>query len=63
MQRTKLEPKTAAEREIRLHVRSFLLVATDEQLWGELRLSVQRKDHWRAECVLEVLQDNEDQKP
>ena len=55
MMRTKLEPATPQERQIRESVRAFLLIATPEEIRGELQLSLDRRDLWRSMCIAELL--------
>ena len=46
---------TPSMRQIRLNIRNFLLVATEEELQTELRISKDHNDVWRAECVQELI--------
>ena len=46
---------TPQERQIRESVRSYLLVATTEEMRGELQLSIDREDFWRAICITELM--------
>jgi hypothetical protein len=48
---------TNAQKQIRMNVRNFLLVATDKELVKELRISREAGDEFRAQCVLEIMAD------
>jgi hypothetical protein len=48
---------TPAQRQIRMNVRNFLLVATIEELEVELKISKDTGDTFRAECVQELLDE------
>lgn len=50
-----LEELTPAQRQIRMNVRNFLLVATIEELETELRISNKTNDNLRAVCVKQLL--------
>jgi len=51
---------TAAQRQTRMNIRNFLLTATPDQLRTELALSLQREDLFRADCIREILaEENE----
>ncbi len=50
-----LEELTPAQRQIRMNVRNFLLVATIEELETELRISNNTNDNFRAVCVRQLL--------
>lgn len=50
-----LEELTPAQRQIRMNVRNFLLVATIQELETELRISKESKDNLRAVCVRQLL--------
>jgi hypothetical protein len=51
------ENLTTQQRNIRMNVRNFLLIATKEELELELKLSLQRNDQFRAECVQELIDE------
>ncbi len=51
----RIEPTTDQERQIRESVRAFFLIATKDEMWGELQLSIDRMDFWRAICITEVM--------
>ena len=44
---------------LRMNVRNFLLVATNSELKGELKLSIERKDFLRAYFVQELIEEAE----
>ena len=46
---------TAAQRQLRMNIRNFLLVATVTELYAELAISQERGDHFRSECIRELL--------
>lgn len=48
---------TSAQRQLRQNVRNFLLVATLEELRGELAISKERGDTFRAQCVEELIDE------
>jgi hypothetical protein len=48
---------TAAQRQIRMNVRNFLLVATMPELQKELTISLNSKDTFRAACVRELIEE------
>ena len=50
-----LEELTPAQRQIRMNIRNFLLVATIEELATELRISKNQNDNLRAVCVRQLL--------
>jgi hypothetical protein len=47
----------ANERQLRLNIRNFLLVATHEEMQTELKLSFSREDYFRAGCIAELLEE------
>lgn len=49
---------TPQQRRIRSAVRAFLMLATPEELQKELEISRQRGDHFRAECVEELIRES-----
>ncbi len=59
MDLTKLTP---AERRTRIAIHNFLLLATPQELERELELSLQRHDYFRASCVQELIDENDDEK-
>jgi len=48
---------TKAQRQIRMNVRNFLLVATMAELQKELTISLNSKDTFRAACVRELIEE------
>jgi hypothetical protein len=48
-----------ADRQLRMNVRNFLLVATRDELWKELEISNERGDLKRARFVQELLDEDE----
>ncbi len=50
---------TDAQRNLRINVRNFLMVATPEELQKELQLSLDAKQPFRAECVRELIAEAE----
>ncbi len=47
----------AGERQLRMNVRNFLLVATPEEMAGELKLSQDRGDKLRERFVQELIDE------
>lgn len=50
------------ERQVRMNVRNFLLIATPEELQKELALSLERNDKLRAEFVQELIDEAANEK-
>lgn len=48
---------TESQRRIRQHIRNFLLTATLDELDEELQLSLRMNDHFRAECIRELIRE------
>lgn len=53
------ETMTQQQRQMRMNIRNFLLVATPEELQGELQLSIERNDSFRADCIRELIEEDE----
>jgi hypothetical protein len=52
---------TTVERQIRQNIRNFLLLAGPNELADELAYSLKRNDTFRAECIREIIRENESQ--
>lgn len=52
-----VEHLTPQQRQIRMNVRNFLMVATYEELAKEFALSVVRNDMFRAACISELIKE------
>ena len=52
-----LDNLTLDERQFRLNVRNFLLVATSQELRKEWQMSIERGDKLRAACVQEIIEE------
>ena len=52
-----LRPVSSLQRNVRMAVRNFLLIATREELIQELKISQDRGDMWRAACVQEIIDE------
>lgn len=50
---------TAAQRQIRMAVRNFLLMATKKELEQEKQISLDTGDQFRADCIQELLDEHE----
>lgn len=55
----KLEGLTPAERQTRMNVRNFLLIATLAELVRELEISMERNDLFRARCIRELIEEHD----
>lgn len=49
---------TPFQRNLRMNIRNFLLVATPEQLKRELEISRESGDTFRAECIQELIDED-----
>jgi len=49
---------SSQQRQIRMHIRNFLMLATPDQLKKELEISQQRPDPFRAACVQELIDES-----
>ncbi len=50
---------TDSQKRVRSAVRAFLMTATLEELKRELSISVERGDQFRADCVRELIREEE----
>lgn len=48
---------TPAQRQHRMNVRNFLMVATPEELRKELDISEERGESFRAACIRELMEE------
>ncbi len=48
---------TLAQRQVRMNIRNFLLIATLDELKREKELSLERNDPFHAECVQELIDE------
>lgn len=49
---------TTAQRQIRMNIRNFLLIATPAELQKELEISNNSGDTFRAQCVQELIDED-----
>lgn len=47
-----------SQRQLRMNIRNFLLVATADELQRELQISKDRNDTFRAQCIQELIEEN-----
>lgn len=52
------ETMTPAQRQTRMNVRNFLLIATPAQLAQELEIAVKQGDVFRTNCIKELISES-----